>query len=292
LVFGVAAGAALAQTGGASAPQANTANERLLEELGQITDDAERNRTASTGIIVQLRDLARRYAWPWSRQIISDSFEDGNYSANPAWTVVSGAFTPAYGELISRHTAPAAATQQTQQGNPNDIGAAIFGAVIQGLSQNQGQGQGQGQGPGPATQIAPAQARIQLNAQIPNAFATVVTLRTQSLAAGGFEFGPGGEPGGSGYRVAIAPGTATLLRVGAAGSAIVDRVTLPAGLENGQDHTLELTRDATGELFIGLDGTELIRVRDMGIRDPFDRFIFVNNSGEYRIQSVAIYGTP
>ena len=70
-----------------------------------------------------------------------------------------------------------------------------------------------------------------------------MTLRTQSLAAGGFEFGPGGEPGGSGYRVAIAPGTATLLRVSAAASAIIDRVALPAGLENRQDHTLELTRD-------------------------------------------------
>ncbi len=58
----------------------------------------------------------------------------------------------------------------------------------------------------------------------------------------------------------------------------------------GQDHVFELTRDTTGEMAIGFDGAELIRVRDMGIRDGFDRFLFVNHGGEYRIQSVAIYG--
>lgn len=283
ILFGLAAGSALVQTGGALGQEANSANERLLEELRLITDDAERNRSASTAVIGQLRDLGRRYAWPWNRQIASDEFDDGNFTQNPAWTVVSGTFTPAYGELISRHTPPTA-PQQTTQENPNDIGAAIFGAVLQGLSQVQGQGG--------TPQASAAQAQIELNVQIPNAFAAVVALRVQGLASGGFEFGPARAPGGSGYRVAVAPGTVTLLRVGAAGSAIIDRVNLPVGLENGQDHTLELTRDTTGELVIGLNGAELIRVRDMGIRDPFDRFLFVNNGGEYRIQSVALYGTP
>ena len=241
-------------------------------------------------MIGQLRDLARRYAWPWNRLIASDGFDDGNFTQNPAWTVISGTFTPAYGELISRHTPPATATtQQNAPGNQNDLGAAIFGAVIQGLSQaNQAQTA--------PSQPLPAQAQIQLNAQTPNAFAAVVTLRTQRVAPGGFEFGLGREAAGSGYRLNVAPGpggavgAVSLLRVGAAGSAIVDRVNLPVGLDNGQDHVFELTRDTTGEMVIGINGAELIRVRDMGIRDGFDRFLFVNNGGEYRIQSVAIYG--
>jgi len=283
VVFTLAMGSASAQTVGTSAQQANTANESLLEELQQITAEAEQNRSASALVIEQLRDLARRYAWPWNRLIASDAFDDGNHTQNPVWTVVSGNFTPAYGELISQHTPPAAPQQSTQQ-DPNDVGAAIFGALIQGLSQNQGQGA--------APQVPIAQAQIRLNAPIPNAFATVVTLRTQGLATAGFEFGPGRDPGGSGYRVAIGSGSATLLRVGAAGSAIVESVSLPAGMDNNQDHTFELTRDTSGELVVNLDGAELMRVRDMGVRDPFDRFLFVNNGGEYRIQSVAIYGTP
>ncbi len=290
IAIGTAASPALAQSGGAefgSSQQASVANEQLLEELRQITDDAERNRSASMGLIAQLRDLARRYAWPWSRLIVSDDFDDGNFTQNPAWTVISGTFTPAFGELVSQHTPPATSTQQQSPENQNDIGSAIFGAVLQGLA-NQNQ-------PAPA-QPLPAQAQIQLNTQVPNAFAAVVTLRTQSLAAGGFEFGLGREPAASGYRLNVAPGiggaagTVSLLRVGAAGSAIVDRVNLPVGLDSGQDQILELTRDTTGEIAIGLGGTELIRVRDMGIRDAFDRFLFVNNGGEYRIQSVAIYG--
>jgi hypothetical protein len=294
VVFALAAAGALAQTGGtgiAPSQDATGANERLLEELRQITEEAERNRSASTGVIGQLRDLARRYAWPWNRLIASDEFDDRNFTQNPAWTVISGTFTPAYGELISRHTPPTtAATQQNPSANPNDLGATIFGAVLQGLSQaNQAQTA--------PSQPLPAQAQIRLNAQTPNAFAAVVTLRTQSIAPGGFEFGLGREPAGSGYRLNVTPdigsaaGTASLVRVGAAGSAIVDRVNLPAGWNDGQDYVFELTRDTTGDMAIGLNGVELIRVRDMGIRDDFDRFLFVNYGGEYRIQSVAIYGT-
>lgn len=215
--------------------------------------------------------------------IASDSFDDGNYDQNLVWTVVSGDFTPAYGELISRFTAPAAA-QQNQQQNSDDLGSALFGALVQGLAQSQGQGTG--------AQAPATRAQIDLSTSIPNAFATVVTLRTPALTAGGFEFGTDRDLRGSGYRIVIGPGSVTLVRASATGSAIVERANLPANIANDQDHTFELTRDTSGELVVNVDGSELIRVRDMGIRDSFDRFMFINNGGEYRLQSVAIYGTP
>lgn len=62
LLLVLASGPALAQSLGAPTQQASTANERLLEELQQIIDQAEQNRSASTLLIEQLRDLARRYA--------------------------------------------------------------------------------------------------------------------------------------------------------------------------------------------------------------------------------------
>jgi len=293
IALALTATGAFAQTGGTGFPPTqtpNTANDRLLEELRMLADEAERNRSASTGVIDQLRDIARRYAWPWNRLIVSDGFDDGNITQNPTWTVISGSFTPAYGELISSYTPPAAVTsQQSSPGNQNDLGAAIFGAVLQGLSQtNQAQT--------PPSQPLPVQALIQLNVQTTNAFAAVVTLRAQSIAAGGFEFGLGREPSANGYRLSVEPGTGgsvgtiSLLRVGTVGSAIVDRANLPTALNNGQDHVFELTRDATGEMVIGVNGTELIRVRDMGVVENFDRFLFANNGGEYRLQSVAIYG--
>lgn len=294
IILAVIATGATAQIGGtglATSQDSNSANERLLEELRLITDEAERNRSASIGVLEQLRDLARRYAWPWNRLIVSDGFDDGNFTQNPNWTVISGSFTPAYGELISNFMPPPTTTpQQTSPGNQNDLGTAIFGAVLQSLSQtNQAQTS--------PSQALPTQAVIQLSTLSTNAFATVVTLRTQSIATGGFEFGLGREPSASGYRLSVEPGTGgsagniSLLRVGAAGSAIVDRANLPTALNNGQDHVFELTRDTTGEMTIGVDGNELIRVRDMGIIENFDRFLFANNGGEYRLQSVAIYGT-
>lgn len=293
IALALAATGASAQTGGngfTPTQVPNTANERLLQELRLLANEAENNRSASTGVIDQLRDMARRYSWPWNRLIVSDGFDDGNFTQNPAWTVISGSFTAAYGELITSYAPPAAATsQQSSPGNPNDLGTAIFGAVLQGLSQaNQAQTS--------PSQPLPTQALIQLNAQTTNAFAAVVTLRTQSMAAGGFEFGLGREPSASGYRLSVergtggSVGTISLLRVGTVGSAIIDRANLPMALNNGQDQIFELTRDTTGEMAIGVNGTELIRVRDRGVLENFDRFLFANNGGEYRLQSVAIYG--
>ena len=76
------------------------------------------------------------------------------------------------------------------------------------------------------------------------------------------------------------------------GSAIVDSVNAPANFENGQRHTIDFTRDAVGEMVVSIDGAELIRVRDVGLRDAFTRALFINKGGDYRIQTVAIYGTP
>ena len=278
------AGFALAQTGNPfRGGEANDADAALVEELSELTDEAERTNSASAGVISELRDLIRRYSRPWEELIVSDSFEDGNYTQNPRWTVVSGTFEARYGELISRHNPPAANISE----RPQDFGEAIFGAVIQGLA---GVPQAQGDG-------VPEQAQIQLNAEVPNAFAAAVTLQINNAQRGGFEFGLGRGPSASGYLLSVAPATpgaaetASLLRVSNIGSAVVERVELPSNVTDGQDHTFELTRDSSGEMAILLDGTELARVRDVAIRDEFDRFVFVNSGGEYAIQSVEVYGS-
>jgi hypothetical protein len=41
-----------------------------------------------------------------------------------------------------------------------------------------------------------------------------------------------------------------------------------------------------------IDGVETMRVRDVGIRDGFNRVLFVNRGGDYRIQSFSGYATP
>jgi hypothetical protein len=42
---------------------------------------------------------------------------------------------------------------------------------------------------------------------------------------------------------------------------------------------------------IEVDGKELIRTRDRGFRDPFDGVLLLDRAGEYRIRSIAVYGS-
>ena len=59
----VAALALILAAGGAALAQVPAQpNDRLLEELRRVTDEAERTRAASPAFVTTLRDLARRYA--------------------------------------------------------------------------------------------------------------------------------------------------------------------------------------------------------------------------------------
>ena len=133
----VAALALVLAAGGAALAQVPAQpNDRLLEELRRVTDEAERTRAASPAFVTTLRDLARRYARPWSRSIVSETFADGDYTRNPVWTVEAGRFTASFGELLSQHTPPAAAARPATGGQANS-GAAVFGALLQEFARTQ-----------------------------------------------------------------------------------------------------------------------------------------------------------
>jgi hypothetical protein len=140
-------------------------------------------------------------------------------------------------------------------------------------------------------------ARLRLDVNVPNAYALSMAVLPRSAAGGGFEVGVA-QNAGAGYRVNYtpaagnAPATLSLLRVNPQGSAIVDSVNAPANFDNRQRHTVDFTRDAAGEMAVLIDGVETMRVRDVGIRDGFNRVLFVNRGGDYRIQSFSGYATP
>jgi len=287
-----------AQPAGQGAARANTADERLLEELKRLTDEAERVRAADPRFLSDLRDLARRYEWPWRRRIAFDEFRDGDYARDPVWTVEAGSFAVGYEGLVSRQDAsraqPAQPAQQGQAGDKQDLGRALMGALVQELARER-----PASGPSQPAATPPAtESRIRLNAATPNAFAVVVALRASAAAGGGIEFGLGRGAAGEGYRLAYNPGgggatpSLALVRAGPYGSAVIDVVNAPPALQDGAAHTLQLTRDAAGDLTIGLDGKELLRARDRTVREPFDRLLLINRGGEYAIRSVALYGTP
>jgi hypothetical protein len=303
-----------ATTSETAAPARAEAIDALLKELGKLTGDAARQRAADPRFIADLNDLMRRYAWPWNQLVVSDDFRDGDYRRNPAWRVTSGAFTVGPRGLTARYAAPPPVAPpqqpapQAEQGN-QDLGAVLFGTVLRELSRNRRQPESQPAAPAaPAVTQAAGDAIIVLERAIPNKFAARVmfqssAFQSSSTSGGNLEFGLGQGSAALGYFLKLTSGASpalSLSRRGSRGSAVIESAHLTNSLDDGKTHTLLLTRDATGDMNVTLDGKTQLRVVDRAFRSAFDRFVITttpNNgtpgsAGDYAIRSVALYGAP
>ncbi len=272
-------------------PGANENMDRVLGELGKLIDEAERARAADPRFISDLRDLARRHAWPWRRRVAFDDFADGNISSGPAWRIISGDFSVSaerglHTKYVPAASQPASRAQQPPQ-DDRDIGKALLRGLLQQMVKRDRRAPVQ-----PASTPA-GPSEIGLSAPIPNAFALQLTLGSVSASDGRLEFGVAQGGRTLGCRLAYNPGarpSLELLRVGSRGSAVIDTARPNVRLEDGKPHTVLLTRDTAGELAVSIDGKEIMRITDRGFQDPFDAFVLVNRGGEYMVRSVAIYG--
>jgi hypothetical protein len=72
-------------------PAGETRTLELVDELKDVIQKAEKTRT-DPSVIQRLRELVRRYDWPWRVALLNDDFHDGDYTANPSWVVDKGDF--------------------------------------------------------------------------------------------------------------------------------------------------------------------------------------------------------
>ncbi len=268
----------------------------LLKELETLTNEAERVRAADPRFLADIKDLVRRYSWPWHKLVVADDFGDGEYSRNPPWVVSSGSFSVRSEGLVTRVAAASGAaepsqTTEPQQQTSDDFAQALLGSVLRELSRDR-----QRNGTTKSTQTKTiSEARIRLERRIPNQFAIRVELQSRGNTQGRLELGVGQGPSGLGYflvyNASSSPGL-SLIRKGTRGNAVIEAVPQRLNLEDGTSHVLLLTRDKTGEMTLAVDGKTKFRVSDRAFRAPFDRFIITNRGGDFIIRSVAIYGAP
>ncbi len=218
--------------------------------------------------------VAPQPTWPWQRLLVHDTFRDGDYTANPVWTVVSGKFQVEKGfglrsvqEVLSRPQA-------------QDLPSAILDMVMKEVVQ---------------AQVGPpgAQAEIYLGRNIDNAFAIKLKLTARQVG-GPLAFGPfqGGQRA-SGYRLYFIPGATRALelrRLTRSGTSVVQVSQRPLNLQYNREHTLLWTRDKNGQMIVSVDGQEVFRVTDRGFSDPFHGFNFINHGGDYILGEVLIQG--
>ena len=268
----------------------DTRMQLFIGELNKLLDEATKARAADPLFLQDLRDLVQKYdatpAKPVLRRIISETFEDGNFSRNPVWTVTHGEYRFEKGWGLR---SVAVTTQQSgsqQQSGSDDPAAALLGAILQGaLGGVSGQSGSQTQKP-----AAPSAASvIHTRAELSNAFDMTLELSSWK-SAGKFSVGPfQGRQQQAGYRLVYAPGQRLdLVRLGSRGNFVINRSARPVTLEDKQVHSLHWSRDHLGRMQISLDKQILIDFTDQSFRDPFQGLVISNDGTDVIVKSVIV----
>lgn len=287
LLVSVTAFPAQAQTDQYSAREDRT--QEVLDQLKEIIRASEQDRRSNPATTKQLRDLVRRYDWPWRVSLLSDDFRDGDYTYNPRWTVANGEFRVLRGSgLRSYFDAPVSQARRPASRRSDGSAIELLGELLMG---------GRERDVEPMPSNVKSEAEIFTRVGITNAFVVKTELNARGYADRDtrFEFGPyQGEDRSSGYRLAYESGrkpSLTLLRLSPGRSAVIEMTEQEVNLADGNWHTIEWRRSSDGEMTVLLDNREVIKTIDRAHDYPFDGFSMVNKGGEFEVRRVSVFGT-
>jgi hypothetical protein len=259
---------------------------QLLQELKKLIDEAERSRAADPRFIWDLRSLMRRHGNPWQVSLLSETFSDGDYTRNPAWTVASGKFeVPRQGGLMSDVSSYASQNDQgsSQGQSRDDVALQLLGALLNKNSQSRNTESRYDRGP----------AEIYLPLRISNSFSIRADIGGRG-EGGAFELRVfQGQRRLRGYALAYneQSGLTLIDRHRGRNAGVIESVRMKKSLLDGVEHRLEWSRDQAGEMVVKVDDKEVMRVVDGGFRDPFEGIRMVNGGGQLVLFGLHINGT-
>jgi hypothetical protein len=269
------------------APAAGSRTLELVDRLKDLIRGAERDQRSSSWLTQQLRDLVRRYDWPWRVRLFYDDFRDGDYTSNPRWIVSNGDFWVTRDSALRSVFDPPPQTRRLSD-RRSDSAIELLQGILWGGSANE---------PRETQTNSQSGAEIYTRLPITNAFAAKFQLRFRNDhdSNNRLEFGPyQGDERDSGYRLAYESGKVpsfTLLRFTPGRSAVIESHDLGLNLEDGNPHTVEWRRGNDGEMVVLLDEKEIIRTVDRAYSDSFDGFTLINKGGVYELKEISIFGT-
>jgi hypothetical protein len=255
----------------------------LIADLKAKIAAAEESQAASPDFLADLKALVTKYealqisgqgqAAPSGMapgtQVFSDTFADGNYTANPAWKVSAGTWTVD----PSGNNRGLNSKVRPQKLNINNVLGALLNSQSGSTSeQNQF-------------------ASIYTPAKIPNAFALKVTFTSKdkqgALNLGVYQ----GSSGSTMYRVVYQPGAApgiAIQKVTSQGATTLGSYNSTVNLEDGSPHTLVFSRDAKGNMKATLDDKSVATAKDTSLTGDMTGLLFINSGGAYYMREVTV----
>ncbi|NQV84133.1 MAG: hypothetical protein HQ494_09970 [Rhodospirillales bacterium] len=274
----------------------------LVDQLNALIIAAEKSRAADSQFLRDLRGLAQSFDTPRRALLLSDNFEDGDFTRSPAWSVTSGQYWVERGwglrSAVKAAPAAAASTQQQKRNSGKDVAAAIFGQILQQAINPEGRASAASPATGGgASVITPAAIHTRLN--MTAAFAIEVEFSSwvsEATPGGRFEIGPyqgtaNGDGRADGYVLAyIQGGGLELIRVTGRGAVVIDSRPGPFHLEDKKPHRLEWTRRSDGLMTVSLDGQKILAATDLSFKQNFDGLRLVNRGGDYIVKRITVNG--
>lgn len=269
----------------------------LVDEIEQLAEKARQERAADRWLQIALEDIVAKYNFPWRDSLLSDSFNDGDYRQNPAWTVDSGEFwvdrrLGLRSQVTARQVQPQQQPEARRQ-TEEDLGRTLIGALFQ-----EALGTRDNREPAPAavpveTQTVPASIRTAL--EIPTTFAveSLFSQNNRPGEAGRFEWlVMQDEQASNAYRLVVTTGDKPMLDVISIRNgreSYLESATIPA-INEGGEHALSWRQTGNGQIQVFLDGSQVITTSDRPFRYGFKYLGMINRNGDFSVTGIEVLG--
>ncbi len=276
--------------------------QELVDELRTLAEKSRAERAADRWLQQALEDLVSKYDWPWRTELLFDDFSDGNFTADPEWTVISGKFwvDASLGLRSSvqpkRRAEPEESTGRRSTDSTRDLGRAIFGEVLDQAFGRDEPGRSESRSERDASREGPAS--IRLGTRITNAFSLELafSVHNEPGVEGHLEVALLQEQAGDyGYLLVIRTGETGLMdlyRLRRGQRELVESSRLKAASAIGERYEIVWRQAENGQVEVFVNGEETMNLRDRAFRDDYSWLELVNQSGEFGVRSVRILGSP